>query len=93
MHTYYLGQSGLLSVFCGVAQQSAPVRDLTNPRHMLLKAAMFAVIGATSAGLLFLENPSRRTQAEGLKQASPGQARDERRPGKAAQTRVSPNEA
>ena len=37
------------------------MRDLTNPRHMVLKAVLFAAIGITSAVLLLLESPSLRT--------------------------------
>ncbi len=37
------------------------MRDLTDPRHMLLKAALFAIIGLVSVGLLFIERPSLRT--------------------------------
>jgi len=37
------------------------MRDLTNSRHMMLKAALFGVIGLGSAGLLLVESLSLRT--------------------------------
>ena len=37
------------------------MRDLTNPKFMALKAALFAVIGIASAILLYLANPHWRT--------------------------------
>lgn len=36
-------------------------RDLTNPRWMYLKAALFVCLGLMAAGLIIVENPNLRT--------------------------------
>ena len=48
-------------MFLRAEWQHSLMRDLTNPRHMLVKAALFAVIGSLSAALLFIDRPSLRT--------------------------------